>query len=251
VIHESAARGFARAPDDYERGRPSYPAAAIACLAEELGIRPSASVVDLAAGTGKLTRALASTGARVVAVEPVDSMRAKIVQSLPTVEALTAEAIPLADESMDAVAVGQAFHWFSGDRALAEIHRVLRPGGRLGLIWNARDEREPFVRGLTDVLEPYRGDAPAYRSGAWRAAFEQTTLFTPLEHAEFRLDHELDVEGLVARATSVSFIAALPADEREKVAGRVRGLVPGRDRVVLPYRTDVFWCAASVAAADD
>ena len=253
MIHESAARGYARAPDDYERGRPSYPAAAIDCLAEQLGIRPGARVLDLAAGTGKLTRALVPTGAQVVAVEPVDSMRAKIVQSLPTVEVLsgTAEAIPLADGSVDAVAVGQAFHWFRGDRALAEIRRVLRPGGRLGLIWNARDEREPVARELTEVLEPYRADAPAYRSGAWRAAFERTTLFTPLEHAEFRLDHELDVEGLVARATSVSFIAALPADERAKVAERVRALVPGRDLVVLPYRTDVFWCAALVAATDD
>jgi SAM-dependent methyltransferase len=251
VIHESAARGFARAPDEYERGRPSYTEEAIAWLAEALGLRRGTRVLDLAAGTGKLTRALASTGAELVAVEPVDEMRAKIADSLPAVEALrgTAEAIPLSDASVDAVAVGQAFHWFRGDEALVEIHRVIRPGGRLGLVWNGRDDSAPWVAALTEIMESYRGDAPAYRREVWRGAFERTTLFGPLEHRRFRLEHELDREGVVARVTSVSFIAALPDDEPETIAERVRELlasdpaVRGRERVVLPYRTDVFWCA--------
>jgi SAM-dependent methyltransferase len=250
VIHESAARGFARASDDYERGRPSYAEEVVACLAEALGLRPGRRVLDLAAGTGKLTRALAPTGADLVAVEPVDEMRAKISESLPEAEVLngTAESIPLPDEAVDAVTVGQAFHWFRGDDALAEIHRVLRPGGRLALVWNGRDDRASWVAGLSKIMEAYRGDAPAYRGSPWRKAFQRTKLFTPLEHRRFRLEHELDREGVVARVSSVSFIAALPDDERETVAGRVRELLDedpatrGRDRLVFPYKSDVFWC---------
>jgi SAM-dependent methyltransferase len=250
VIHESAAQGFARAPEDYERGRPPYPDEAVDRLARALGLAPERRVLDLAAGTGKLTRALVTTGVELVAVEPVDAMRAKLAETLPGVEALAgaAEAIPLPAGAVDAVTVAQAFHWFSGEEALAEIHRVLRPGGRLGLIWNGRDAAVSWVAGLTGIMESYRGDTPAYGAGAWRSAFERTTLFTPLQHARFRFEHELDPDGVVARVVSVSFIAALPEDERAEVAMRVRELLEtdpatrGRDRVMLPYRTDVFWC---------
>lgn len=250
MIHESAARGFARAAEDYERGRPSYPPEAIGCLAKALRLGPTRRLLDLAAGTGKLTRALAPTGATLVAVEPVGEMRAKIAESLPDAEVLagTAEAIPLRDATVDAVVVGQAFHWFRGDEALTEIHRVLRARGRLGLIWNGRDDRERWVEGLSEIMEPYRGDTPAYSRDEWREAFGQTVLFGLLEHRRFRLEHELDPEGVVARVTSVSFIAALPNDERKRVVQRVRALLAsdpatrGRARVVFPYRTDVFWC---------
>jgi SAM-dependent methyltransferase len=186
-----------------------------------------------------------------VAVEPVAEMRAALVASLPSVRALegTAEAIPLPPGAVDAVACGQAFHWFRGEEALAEIHRVLRPGGRLGLVWNVRDESVPWVAGLTALMEPYRGDAPRAGSGAWREAFERTRLFTPLEHAAFRHVHRLPPEAVLARVESVSFVAALPAGERAAVRGRVRALLAsspetrGRGEVELPYRTDVWWCA--------
>jgi len=250
VIHESAARGFARAPDDYERGRPSYGDEVVACLTRTLRLGPGRRALDLAAGTGKLTRALTSTGADLVAVEPVAEMRARIVETLPEAHVLagTAESIPLPAGSVDAVAAAQAFHWFRGDEALAEIHRVLRPRGRLGLVWNARDESEPWVAGLTEILERYRGDTPSFRTGAWREAFERTELFAPLEHARFRLEHELDPAGVVARVTSVSFVAALPERGRAHVVEEVLALLAnepatrGRGRIILPYRTDVFWC---------
>jgi SAM-dependent methyltransferase len=250
VIHPSAAQGFARAPTAYERGRPDYPAEAIAHLVRVLDIGPGSRVLDLAAGTGKLTRRLAAAGAEVVAVEPVAEMRAKLLETVPRAKGLagTAEAIPLADGSVDAATVGQGFHWFDGDAALAEIHRVLCPGGRLALVWNDRDESEPFVRRLTEIMETYRGDAPAYRTGFWRSAFEQTELFTPLEQRRFRFEHAVDPDAVVARVTSVSFIAALPETRRAEVVGRVRELLAadpatrGRDRFVVPYRTDVFWC---------
>jgi SAM-dependent methyltransferase len=251
AIHQSAARGFALAPDDYERGRPMYPFAAVRRLVRELRIKPESAVLDLAAGTGKLTRLLAQLGADVVAIEPVEEMRQRLVETLPGVRALggTAEAIPLEDESMDAVTVGQAFHWFDGDAALAEIHRVLRPGKRLGLIWNVKDESVDWVRLLAEIIEPYRGSAPKVASGAWKEAFERTELFTPIERARFAFVHETDVGTVVARVTSISFIAALDALVRERIVEQVRELVAthpetrGREVFPLRYRTGVYWCS--------
>jgi SAM-dependent methyltransferase len=250
AIHAAAARGFARAPEDYEQGRPTYPPEALALLARALRLEPGRTVLDLAAGTGKLTHALAPTGVRLVAVEPVTAMRAKLAESLPEARVLagTAEAIPLAEGSVDAVTVAQAFHWFDGDAALAEIHRVLRPHARLGLVWNARDETVPWVARLTELMEPRRGETPGYSTGDWRASFERTSLFAPLEHARFRFEDELTREGVVARVSSVSFVAALPEAAREAVLAEVRSLLAEdrhtRDRatVLLPYWTDVFWC---------
>src|SRR5436309_141476 len=143
VIHESAAKGFAAGADAYERGRPEYSTEAIDALIRELGIGPGKRVLDLAAGTGKLTRQIAPSGAELVAVEPIVEMRAKLESVLPGIKAVegTAERIPLPNHSVDAVVVGQAFHWFDGIRAVSEIRRVLKPGGGIGLIWQARDPR--------------------------------------------------------------------------------------------------------------
>src|SRR5262249_30183997 len=137
-IHPTAAGGFAVSAEAYERARPGYPEEAVAWLAERLGIRSGRDVLDLAAGTGQLARALVPLGARVTAIEPIDEMREQLFGALPDVDAFdgTAEAIPLPDESVDAVTCAQAFHWFRPVEALREIHRVLRPGGGLGLIWN-------------------------------------------------------------------------------------------------------------------
>jgi SAM-dependent methyltransferase len=252
VIHEAAARGFAQAADAYEHGRPGYPPAAVEHLCEALGIGPGRAVLDLAAGTGKLTRLLVPTGAELAAVEPVGEMRAALARALPGVTALagTAENIPLAADSVDAVLAGSAFHWFHGDEALAEIHRVLRPGGRLGLMWNVRDESVPWVAELTAIMEPHRGSAPRYRSNAWKEAFRRTTAFSPLRCAEFRHVHRLEPEAVLARVASVSFVAALPERDRAAVLAGVRALLAydpatrGREVVELPYRTDVYWCSA-------
>ena len=171
MVHPSAATGFARSVEAYERARPEYPPEAIAWLAEALRLRPGRTVVDLAAGSGKLTRPLAALGCEVIAIEPVAEMRAAIG---PTARALdgTAEAMPLPDDSADAVTVGQAFHWFDGPKALAEIERVLRPGGALALVWNRRpSESSALHAAISETIAPYRGDAPAHASGAWREAF--------------------------------------------------------------------------------
>jgi SAM-dependent methyltransferase len=252
VIHEAAAHGFARAADAYERGRPGYPPAAVEHLCEVLGIGRGRAVLDLAAGTGKLTRLLVPTGAELVTVEPVDEMREALARALPEVTALagTAEDIPLAADSVDAVVVGSAFHWFHGDGALAEIHRVLRPGGRLGLLWNVREESVAWVAELTAIIEPHRGSVPRYRSGAWKEAFRRTAAFSPLRCAEFRHVHRLEPEAVVARVASVSFVAALGEPDLTDVLARARALLAhdpatqGREVVELPYRTDVYWCSA-------
>ena len=174
MVHPSAATGFARSVEAYERARPEYPPEAIAWLAQELDLRPGRTVVDLAAGSGKLTRPLAALGCEVIAIEPVAEMRAAIG---PTARALdgTAEAMPLPDDSADAVTVGQAFHWFDGPRALAEIERVLRPGGALALVWNRRPSES-----LGAARRDQRDDRPLSRR---RARARQRRLARSLRRA--------------------------------------------------------------------
>jgi ubiquinone/menaquinone biosynthesis C-methylase UbiE len=251
-VHPAAAAGFQRAADAYRRGRPDYPEDAVAFLANMLRLEPGRRVLDLAAGTGKLTRLLVPTGVDVVAVEPVGAMREALSAELPGVEVLDgrAEAIPLPDGAIDAAVVGQAFHWFDGSKALAELHRVLREGESLGLIWNERDdERSAFWATLTESLEPLRGDTPSHRSSAWAKVFERAEGFTPLRTRSFRYEHATTRDGAVDRVLSISFIAAMSDDERAKVADEVLRLLdadpmigPRSDRFGLPYRTDVQWC---------
>jgi len=249
AVHQ-AAQAFDGAAEVYDRGRPPFPPEAVSTLVKVLEIEAGVRVLDLAAGTGKLTRMLTLTGAEVVAVEPLGGMRARLEASLPGVRALegTAEAIPLPDASVDAVTAAQAFHWFDGSAALDEIHRVLVPGGRLGLLWNVKDEKEDWVAQLGEIIEGHRGTAPRYVSGAWRAAFEKTDLFTPLAAEHFSHVHEVDAEGVVDRLLSISFIAALSGEEREQVGEQVRRLLAehpdtrGRETFRLPYHTDVYWC---------
>jgi ubiquinone/menaquinone biosynthesis C-methylase UbiE len=240
VIHRAARVGFARSADAYERSRPGYPDDAIQYLVSRLGAR--ARVLDLAAGTGKLTRPLLASGLDVVAVEPVPEMRAGLPATVRALDG-TAEAIPLTDGSVDAVTVGQAFHWFDGDKALDEIHRVLRPRGMLGLIWNRRVEDDPVNRRITELLESYRGDIPTHRHDAWRSAFERTALFEALEERVFANEQVLDAEGMEERIGSISFIAALEPDERSRVLERARSLA-GDGTVVVPYRCEVQVCRA-------
>ena len=233
MIHRAAATGFARSVDAYERGRPGYPAAAL----EPLALAPGFTVLDLAAGSGKLTRPLVESGAAVIAVEPVAEMRAALPSAARMLDG-TAEAIPLDDASVDLVTVAQAFHWFDGDAALAEIHRVLRPGGRLGLLWNRRAEDDPVNEAIDALLAPHRAGVPTLRGDAWRAAFERTVLFGPLEEHVFANEQMLDADGLADRVASISYIASLPDDERAGVIAAARELAadgPAR----IPYRTEV------------
>ena len=255
-VHVAAAVGFQANADAYERGRPGFPPEVTDALVRACGIGAGSRVVDLAAGTGKLTRALLPSGAAMIAVEPVEGMRRVFAEQLPGVPVIagTAEAMPLESGSSDAVVASQAFHWFDPVAAPREIHRVLTTGGALGLVWHVRDESVPWVAELTNLMEPYRGDTPSYRTGNWRRGLDATDQFTPLERMQFRYDQPMTVDGLLDRVLSVSFMAALPADGRRTVEERVRRLaatdpaLAGRDTFALPYRTDVYVCRALQSA---
>lgn len=242
AIHP-AAHGFQTAAGDYERARPDYPDAAGRWLAERLDLKAGRRVLDLGAGTGKLTRLLVTTGATVVALEPVPGMRERLSAALPAVEVLdgVAEAIALDDASVDAVTVGQAFHWFDGDRALEEIHRVTRGGSRLAVVYNRRVLDHPVQAALDAVIEPLRGQTPAYRSGQWRDAFTRTRRWSPVEDLELAHVQPLDREGVVARVASTSFVAKLPGGRRAEVLGQVRALVKDlSEPIELPYVCELF-----------
>ncbi len=249
-IHAAAGTGFAAEAATYVRGRPEYPAGLLPWLARELGIGPGKTALDLGAGTGKFTRLLAGTAATVVAVEPVAQMRARLAADQPAIRALegTAEAIPLESVSVDAVVCAQAFHWFANAAALREIRRVLRPDGRLGLVWNVRDESVDWVAEITRIITPFEGDAPRFYKGDWRKPFA-TGLFGALQMTSFDHHHVGSAQEVVIdRFLSVSFIAALPAAQKAVVEERLRRLVAehpqlrGREVVSFPYRTEAYCC---------
>jgi SAM-dependent methyltransferase len=250
-IHPSAAEGYQTRAATYVSGRPEYPPEVETWLREALGAGPGKRVLDLGAGTGKFIHRLLTSGATVVAVEPVRAMREQLIRLNPGVEAWegSAEAIPLADASADAVVCAQSFHWFANTRALAEIHRILKPGGVLGLIWNVRDETVPWVAALNRIIAPFEGDAPRYASRQWRRLFPAPG-FTPLGERHFSNAHSGSPERVIVdRVLSVSFIAALPAAEQERVAAQVRELIlhtpelAGKESVAFPYDTAAFSCA--------
>jgi SAM-dependent methyltransferase len=238
LIHPSAAIGFASAADLYERARPSYPQEAIDWLVAQTRLASGSTVVDLGAGTGKLTRLLLPSGARVVAVEPIAEMRAHI-QGAEVLDG-TAEAMPLPDGSADVVTVAQAFHWFDHDRALPEIHRVLCEGGKLVIVWNMRDLDDPVQRGVEELLRPIRKEVPGQVLGAWRVPLHRSPLFGPATVGEFAYEQQFTTDDLCDRVASTSFVAALPRVDREELLVRVRALTYGvEEPFAFPYKTEV------------
>lgn len=249
-----AAQGFDANADAYEAARPSYPAEAVAHIVGHGSIGPGRRVLDLAAGTGKLTRLLMPTGAEVVAVEPVAGMRDRLVASLPDVEVHdgTAEALPLADRWFDAVTVAQAFHWFDPPVALAEIRRVLRPGGHLFLVWNTRDRSHGWVRRFGDLLVEDDPDAErpydSYYDVDYAAVIAEAGGFTPVELWTHDWEQPCGPDLLVARAESASVVGALPPADKRRVLDGIRDLtrthpdLAGRDRFPFPYTTRVYRC---------
>jgi SAM-dependent methyltransferase len=242
-VHPQAARGFGTRAEEYERGRPGWPAAAIAGLIERFHAH---TVLDLAAGTGKLTRILAEHASEVIAVEPLDGMRRVLTDRVPAARVLagTAEAIPLPDASVDAVFVAEAFHWFDFPRATAEIARVLRPGGGLAVIRNRPDDarKEPWIDELTQVVDDHRlnGRHGLIRDDVpWREALEAEPRFGPLSDEEVPNEQQTDREGMIAMISSLSAIGALPPDRVAAAQRAARAVLErhGVDAVTLHYRT--------------
>jgi ubiquinone/menaquinone biosynthesis C-methylase UbiE len=251
---EVLAGSFGQVADAYEQARPSYPAQALDRLAAELGLDDGSTVIDLAAGTGKLTRDLSSRFGRVIAVEPLDEMRARLEEAVADAEALAgnAEAMPVPDAVADAVLVAQAFHWFATRPALEEIARVLRPGGGLGLLFNT----SPWERGegawfqaLHGLLEERADLATAHRhmTGWWLEVFEDDPRFGPPDSAWFTHEQRLAPDGFVASLASRSYVATLTEPERAALFAEVATLLERDDapiegdEMVIPLKTVAYW----------
>ncbi len=240
---DEMATSFGQAAGTYEAGRPGYPAATVAWLLESA---PRADrvlrVADVGAGTGKLTRTVRELGAEVVAVDPDPDMLANLrgnVVGVPTFVG-RAEDLPLPDASVDAVLFGQAWHWVDVPAASAEVGRVLRPGGVLGLVWNIRDDRVEWVRRLTAVMhgsnaeELLAGDGPAVAAP-----------FAGLETRTWEWTRPMTRDGLFAMARSRSYLITAAPAERARVESALAALCDdigavGDAAVELPYVTHGF-----------
>jgi SAM-dependent methyltransferase len=234
--------GFGSRAAAYERSRPDYPTAAVEWLVDALDLRRGSTVLDLGAGTGKFARAIVERGLNVVAVEPSDDMRRVLGEVLPTVQVLpgTADAIPLPDESVDAVAVAQAFHWFDADVALHEMARVLRDEGGIGLVWNERDESVPWVFELSRRMRWH--ECRPYEVGMdFRPVVDAVGLFSPCRQHLFSFADELDHRGLLERVATSSYIVAMGDAERTELLADVgQWIATLPNPVQLPYVTAAY-----------
>jgi SAM-dependent methyltransferase len=229
--------------ETYEQGRPEYPLALSALLREQMNLGPGHRVVDVAAGTGKLTRRLLSTGAQVVAAEPMPGMRAALRLAVPTALAVAAaaEALPLAGQSFEAVTVAQAFHWFDVLRATAEFRRVLRPGGRLAVVNNRRDDRVAWVARVTEILNRYERFAPRPASTRrWLEELQTSRDFG--EWREFDLPHAQRFSSLAAfdaRFLSISSVILLDSRRKRGLLDELHDAASGIRPLVMPLRTTI------------
>jgi SAM-dependent methyltransferase len=230
-------RSFEAVAAEYERHRPEYPEEALRWAAEQLGLAECARVLDVGAGTGKLTRGLVALGYEVVAVEPGGPMLDQLRQAVPEAEALEgpAEAIALPDASVDAAFAAQAFHWFDRERAVPELHRVIRPGGGLALLWNWWDDQDPLQHELAELIG-YAGHSPFSDDELPAAPWFRERGRTVVESAD-----ESSPDALVAMlATTSRFLTADPVDGAEWLREvRERAFAYG-ERFPLPKLTYAF-----------
>jgi SAM-dependent methyltransferase len=231
------ARSFESVAAEYERHRPEYPEQALRWAAEQLGLERDTRVLDVGAGTGKLARGLVALGLEVVAVEPGAPMLDQLRMAVPEAEAHEghAESIPLPDESVKAAFAGQAYHWFDRERALPELHRVIRPSGGLALLWNWWDERDPLQRELGRIVG-YSGHQPYTEEELPGAPWFCEVGRTVVDSAE-----ESSPQAVVSRIATTSMFLTMDAAERERLLAEVRDLASrSGDRFLLPRQTFVL-----------
>jgi SAM-dependent methyltransferase len=231
ALHPLAAR-FASVADAYERGRPDYAPAVAGALAAELGLTVGAPVLDLAAGTGKLSRTLLAAGLDVIAVEPQEAMREKLAAAIgeERVREGVAEAIPLPDASVEAVTVADGFHWFDQATALTEIRRVLRPGGGLAVLSTAPDwSGASWANDVGTLIQRLRPEHPYFDGPPWQDAVRDAGGWTRPREIRVTTPCPADPEGIVAFVASMSFVAALPEDERATTLAQVAEVVDAGD----------------------
>jgi SAM-dependent methyltransferase len=247
-LNPLARRGFTRGAAAYARARPGYPAPALDWALEQAGLSAGDAVADVGAGTGLLSALLVERGLRVLAVEPLEEMRGHLTATVPQAEVRpgTAEDLPVPDSSLAAVFAANAFHWFDAARAPAEIHRALRPGGALVLVWGLRDTSDPLQARLEEISQRLLSDTDGYPTPSSRTVLERSGLFRPAGSRRFPYHQELDESGLLDLVSSWSVVGAAEPPVREAVLGEVAALVAGRGTVSLTYRTAVqVWRAGS------
>ena len=213
-----------------------------------VGVAADGPVLEIGAGTGIFTGQLLAAGLEVIAVEPVEAMRAVLASNHPGVDvrAGTAEDLPVASGTVDSIVVAQAFHWFDHEQALDEIGRALRPGGHLVTVWNVKDGDADWYRRFMAIVNRYADDTPRHADLVWRRAIDRDPRFTLVDDWSVDNSRPADLAAIVERALSTSFIAALPPDEREAVARKLRTALADVDFPVrFPYRGELqAWVTA-------
>jgi ubiquinone/menaquinone biosynthesis C-methylase UbiE len=237
---------------NHVKERPSYPKEAIRSLRNALGIISGKTVVDLAAGTGKLTESLLDANIQLTAIEPEEEMRRIYAYLFPQITLLngTAESIPLPDNSVDAVLVGTAFHCFDGIKALSEISRVLKSKGGLGLIWNVFDDNFDWIRKMYGIRAKICENLPLTKNAnlEWKKVFEETPhKFFPLQHRTISFSYLGKAQRIMERMLSSSMIDPLPKEKQEFLIKEICQLLEishaetNEKELLIPYRTEIYW----------
>lgn len=246
MMHRAAAEGFEGEADRYQRARPGYHPELVERFVSSFG---SGRVIEIGAGTGIFTAELVGRGVEVLAIEPVDAMRKILARRLAGADVApgTAERLPAETDSFDVAVVAQAFHWFDHAPALDEIHRVLRPGGHLVTVWNVKEGDTAWYRRYMDIIERHAADTPRHADMRWRRAIDGDARFELVDDWQIDNSQPIDEDGIVDRALSTSFIAALPDDQRALVASDIRAALAGIvEPLRFPYRGELqAWVTSS------
>jgi SAM-dependent methyltransferase len=234
----------------YERGRPEYPQKVVDFFSVSFPILPNSVVLEIGVGTGKFTKLLLEAGVQIIALEPLENMRNKFTQMFPTIQVIdgVAESIPLPDKSVGSCDRGSGVSLVRRAQSDEEIHRVLKPNGNLGLVWNVQNRSHDWVEKLGQIVDVHEKGIAQYRTSQWKNAFATFKIFSPLQEVKFQHTHASTPEMIIDRVDSISFIQALPEAERKKALKEVRNLIEShpdirsKTTIDFPYITDVFFC---------